>query len=525
MTSETQTPTPSRRFGAGAMLLVGVLSAGLGIGGGLIFHVHDHQHEGAAAPAAAKEIWQCPMHPTIVQDHPGECPICGMKLVKVAATPPAAGARPAKGPAQTKGERKIAFYRNPMGTGEKSPVPMKDSMGMDYIPVYEDELDGGAGAPAVEGLATVNIDPARQQLIGLHTAPVESGAVGGSWRTSGRVAADETRVHHVNLKVGGYVTHAHADFVGQAVKKGEPLFSIYSPDLLAAQEEYLLALRTREQLRKSGAASDGDDLVDSARRKLELWDVPEAELARMAQTGKPVKNLTFYAPASGVITKRDAIPGMRVDAGSMPIELVDLSRVWVLADVYESELRHVKLGMSATLALKAYPNRTFLGRVTFVAPQLDPKTRTVAVRLEFANPTGELKPEMFGEVTLWGATRMGLSIPTDAVIDSGTRNVVFVALGDGKFQPREVQVGDGNGERVEVVKGLSAGEQVVTRANFLIDSESRLRASLEAMTANAGKKPEAAEPAEKATPSAKAEPAAGTGHDHDAQAATEHQGR
>ncbi len=485
MTTETSTPTPSRRrFGAGALLLVALASAGVGIGTGLVFHVHDHGPD--AAPAAAKEQWQCPMHPTVVQDHPGDCPICGMKLVKIAATAPEPGkkaAEPAKGPSEAKGERKIAFYRNPMGTGEKSPVPMKDSMGMDYVPVYEDELDGRGGAPPVEGLASVDIDPARQQLIGLRTAPVESGPVGGAWRTSGRVAADETRTHHVNLKVGGYVGHAHADFVGQTVKKGDPLFSLYSPELLAAQDEYLLALRTRDQLRKGGAAAgDGDDLVASARRKLELWDVPEAELDRIERTGKPIKDLMFYAPASGVITKRDAIPGMRVEAGSMPIELVDLSRVWVLADVYESELRHVKPGMTATLALKAYPDRTFKGRVTFIAPQLDPRTRTVAVRLEFPNPTGELKPEMFGEVTLQGATRKGLRVPADAVIDSGTKNVVFVALGDGKFQPREVQLGDSDGDHVEVVKGLSAGEQVVTRANFLVDSESRLKASLAAMS-------------------------------------------
>jgi Cu(I)/Ag(I) efflux system membrane fusion protein len=493
MTSETPTPEPSsppsspppqpgrRRFGAGALLLVAVLSAGVGIGTGLVFHVHDHAHEGGAGATAARETWQCPMHPTVVQDHPGDCPICGMKLVKVAATPPAGGPKTAQAPG-TKGERKIAFYRNPMGNGHTSPVPMKDEMGMDYVPVYQDELDGGAGTKPVDGLAAVDIDPSRQQLIGLRTATAEVGPVGGAWRTTGKVAADESRVHHLNLKVGGYVTHAHAAFVGQAVRRGEPLFALYSPELLAAQEEYLLALRTRDQLRKAGGGADGDDLVAAARRKLELWDVPEAELARMKRSDRPVKDVMFYAPASGVITKRDAIPGMRLEAGAMPIELVDLSRVWVLADVYEAELRHVKVGMAATMTLKAYPNRTFQGKVTFIAPQLDPRTRTVSVRLEFPNPTGELKPEMYGEVTLLGAPRDGLRIPADAVIDSGTGNVVFVALGEGKFQPREVQLGAGDGEHVEVVKGLAAGERVVTRANFLVDSESRLKASLASMS-------------------------------------------
>ncbi len=496
MTSETPTPgsTPSRRrFGAGALLAVAVASAGLGVGGSVIFH-HHGEDPSAATPAEAKEKWQCPMHPTIVQDHPGDCPICGMKLVKVAGTPASGGAQGGKS-----GERKLAFYRNPMGNGDTSPTPRKDSMGMDYIPVYQDELEGAASAPPpVDGLVTVNIDPSRQQLIGLRTAPAALGAVGGAWRTNGKVAVDETRVHHVNLKVGGFVGHSHAGFLGQAVRKGEPLFTLYSPELLAAQDEYLLALRTRDQLRKGGTdAPDGDDLVASARRKLELWDVPEAEMRRIEATGKPEKELTFYAPASGVITKRDALPGMRVNAGEMPIEMVDLSRVWVLADVYESELRHVKVGMTATLSLKAYPNETFKGRVAFIAPELNPATRTVSVRLEFPNPTGELKPEMFGEVVLKGSARKGLRVPTDAVIDSGTKNVVFVALGDGKFQPREVELGDSDGDHVEVVKGLSEGDQVVTRANFLIDSESRLRASLAAMGAG----PKAPDHAGAGTPS------------------------
>jgi Cu(I)/Ag(I) efflux system membrane fusion protein len=482
-------PPRSRRFGAGALAAVALVSAALGVGSGYVAHHHaDDAPAGGApgAPAQAKERWQCPMHPTVVQDHPGECPICGMKLVKMEATPPAGGQAQAQaqGEAKPAGARKVVFYRNPMDPKVTSHQPKKDEMGMAYLPVYEDEVNGAA--PSATGLVTVNIDPSRQQLIGLRTAAVELGEVGGAWRTTGRVTVDETRVHHVNLKVGGYVGHTEAGFVGQAVKRGEPLFTLYSPELLAAQDEYLLALRTREKLKQNGApGSDGQDLVDASRRKLELWDVPEAELRRMEETGVPVKEVTFFAPAPGVITKRDALPGMRLNPGDMPIELVDLSRVWVRADVYESELRHVKTGMPATLSLKAYPNQTFKGRVAFVDPLLDPKTRTVAVRIEFANAGGELKPEMFGEVVLQGAAREGLRVPTDAVVDSGTQSVVFVALGDGKFQPRPVQLGNSDGKHVEVVSGVTEGEQVVTRANFLVDSESRLRASLAAMAGSA----------------------------------------
>jgi Cu(I)/Ag(I) efflux system membrane fusion protein len=369
-----------------------------------------------------------------------------------------------------------------MDPKQTSPVPRKDEMGMDYVPVYEDELAGGA--PQVEGLATVNIDPARQQLIGLHTAEVTRGPVGASWRTVGRVAVDETRVHHVNVKVSGFVERIYVDFVGKAVRAGEPLFSLYSPELLSVQNEYLLAVKTRSSLAASGTpAGAGDDLVEAARERLRLWDVPDKEIERLERTGRPTKTLTFHSHIAGVVTKKDVVMGHRLSEGDMPYEITDLSQVWVLADAYESDLARIKLGMTAALTLQAFPNQTFKGKVIFIDPILDAKTRTAKVRLAFANPTGELKPEMFGEVTLQAPSREGLRIPADAVIDSGTRKVVFLSLGEGKFQPREVRIGAASGDQVEVLSGLEAGERVVTRANFLVDSESRLKASLAAMGA------------------------------------------
>jgi membrane fusion protein, copper/silver efflux system len=463
--SDTNPPATSRRFGVGALVLV--LAAGLALGGGAAYWwgrgspAHDH----AAPSAEAKTRYTCPMHPTIVSDHPGDCPICGMALVKVGG----AG-----------GERKIAFYRSPMDAKQTSPVPRKDEMGMDYLPVYEDEASGAASP--VEGLATVQIDPQRQQLIGLRTAEVTHGPVGASWKTVGKVAVDETQVHHVNIKVGGFVDTVYVDYVGKPVKRGERLFSIYSPDLLSVQQEYLLALRTRKALAEGGVATGaGDDLVESARERLRLWDISESEIDRLERSGKPTKNLTLYSPMTGVVTKKDIVMGHRLNEGDMPYEITDLSSVWVLADAYESDLARIRLGMPATLSLQAFPNRTFTGKVIFIDPILDPKTRTAKVRIEFPNPKGELRPEMFGEVTLHMPERQGLTIPADAVIDSGTRKVVFVAIGEGKLQPREVQVGPVTGDTVEVLSGLQAGERVVTRANFLIDSESQLRASLAAM--------------------------------------------
>lgn len=432
-----------RRFGGAVLSLACAVSGALGAAGFWIATRHEHRDVAAApapAQAAPAHLWICPMHATIVRDHPGECPICGMKLVPLEKVGPTT--QPAK----------------------------------------------------VEGLAAVTIDPARQQLMGLRTAPVEKGAIGAVWRTVGRVAIDETRVRHINVKVSGFVERVFVDFIGKSVSRGQPLFTFFSPDLVAAQEEYLLALRTQKTLGGSLVGS-GDSLLAAARRKLQLWDIPAADIARLEQTGEVVKSVTLRSPISGVVVKKDVVDGMQLPAGAMPYEIVDLSTVWVLADVYESDLGRVKTGMPARLTLKAFPQKTFEGRVAFIDPLLDPRTRTVKVRLAFSNRSGDLRPEMFGEVVLRGEAREGLRIPADAVIRSGTRSVVFVALGDGKFQPRDVQVGDSDGPNLEVVGGLTEGELVVTRANFLVDSESRLRASLSAMETGPAPPPSAATPA------------------------------
>jgi Cu(I)/Ag(I) efflux system membrane fusion protein len=451
----------TRRFGPLVLAIALVLGLAAGVGTTALVLRRP------AAPATADvphahTTYVCPMHPSITSDKPGECPICGMQLV-VASAPA--------------GERKLLFYRSPMNPAQTSPTPRKDEMGMDYVPVYSDE---GGGSPSVRGLATVGIDPQRQQLIGLRTAPVTEGPVGGSWRTVGRVAVDETRVHHVSLKFSGFIEQVFVDYVGKQVRAGEPLFSIYSPDVVSAEEEYLLALRTRASL-GAGSAQAGEDLVAAARERLKLWDIPEQEIRRLERTGKAHRTVTLSTPMGGVVTKKDVVMGHRVVEGDMPYEITDLSQVWVLADAYESDLGRVKLGTPASLTLQAFPNREFPGKVVFIDPIMDPKSRTAKVRLAFPNPTGELRPEMFGEVTLRTPARTGLSIPTDAIIDSGTHKVVFVSLGEGKFRPREVKIGASDGERSEVLEGLSAGDQVVTRANFLVDSESRLRASLGAL--------------------------------------------
>ena len=366
-----------------------------------------------------------------------------------------------------------------MDAKQTSPTPRKDEMGMNFLPVYQDEL---AGAAPVPGLAAVNIDPARQQLIGLRTAPVTKGSIGATWRTVARIQVDPTRVRQTNVKVDGFVERIYVDFVGQAVRKGQPLFALYSPSLLAAQNEYLLALQTSEALAKGGTLSEnGETLVAAARRRLELWDVPAAEIDRLARTRQPTKTVTMVSPIGGVVTAKNIVQGARVNPGEAPYEITDLSEVWVMADAYETDLRRIHDGMKATLSLPAYPNRSFLGHVAFIDPVLDPKTRTTKVHLHFSNSTRELKPEMYGEVALEGVAQEGLRIPADAVIRTGTKDVVFLARGEGRFEPRVVQIGHKSGDQVEVVGGLEPGQEVVTRANFLVDSESQLRASLSAI--------------------------------------------
>lgn len=404
-----------------------------------------HEHHDVA------EQYQCPMHPAVVQDHPGLCPICNMKLVKVT---------PAKVEPQTKTPR---FYRSPMDPKITSPVPMKDSMGMDFVPVFDD----ADTRSEVDGLGFVELDPARQQLIGLKTAQADVGVVGGALRTSARVSVDETRVRKVNVKVGGFIEKLYVDFVGKPVRKGQPLYSLYSPEILGAENELLVAKKMNDA-----------QLLAASRRKLELWGVPSGELERLEREQTASGVVTFLSSVSGVVTAKDVVEGSRVELGAMPFEIVDLSTVWVWADVYETELRFITPGLTASLRLDAWPGREWQGKVLFVDPVLDAKTRTARVRLAFSNAQGELKPEMFGEVTLAREARPVLRIPADAVVQTGTQQVVFVARGEGRFEPRVIEVGERGREFVEVLSGLVAGEAVVTRANFLVDSESRLRASL-----------------------------------------------
>ena len=477
-------PEPEPRKPGSPLKMLGVLTLGLAVGfsaAGLFMESHEHPAPSGSRPGPAGGpaqpdpgkilFYRSPMDPKVTSPTPKKDDM-GMDYVPVYASD-VDGQAPAPGSA---GKGKILFYRSPMDPKVTSPTPKQDEMGMDYVPVYESEV--AAQAPPVAGRATITIDPDRQQLIGLTTAPAVMGNVNGTVTTVGTVAVDQTRVRKINVKVDGFIDKLFVDYLGMAVAKGQPLFSLYSPDFVSSQREYLLALKTAAALSKGDYQASGDDLVRAARERLRLWDVPDAEIERLAKTGQVEKDLVLRSPISGAVTAKNVVQGSRVGPGESPFEITDLSRVWVQAALYEPELSRIHVGSRAEFTLQALPGRTFEGRVAFLDPVLDPQTRTVNARLAFANPDGDLKPGMFGTAVIHGRDQQGLLIPLDALLDAGLHKVVFVSLGDGHFEPRTVTVGRTVGEQVEILSGLESGEQVVTRASFLVDSESRLKAAL-----------------------------------------------
>ncbi len=387
--------------------------------------------------------------------------------------------------------RKVLYYQDPMHPWYKFDKPgFAPDCGMKLVPVYADEQQMGAAGTSPPG--AVQISPARQQLMGVTTALAEYRPVEKTIRTVGQVAIDETRLADVRVKVNGWIQKVFVDYTWQAVKKGDPLFTIYSPDLLATEQEYLLALRARKTLGASPyqeVSLGTESLLDAARHRLALWDLTDAQIAQMEETGKAPHEITFYAPASGFVMDRKAYPNQYVTPDTELYKLVDLSRVWVQADVYEFEMPSISLGQAATLTTESLPGVAIQGKLAYVNPEVKADTRTGTVRIEIPNPNLKLKPGMFANVELHKSFGRQLTVPVDALLDSGARQVVFVDLGQGAFAPRDVTVGERMPDYVAILSGLRAGERVVTRANFLIDSESNLRQSMEGMAGMPGMKP------------------------------------
>jgi Cu(I)/Ag(I) efflux system membrane fusion protein len=388
---------------------------------------------------------------------------------------PAAASGEAAGPAKA---RKVLYYRNPMGLPDTSPTPKKDPMGMDYIPVYEgeDEDAGGSGASN-----QIRISAEKVQKLGVRTEAAALRRIDRSVRASGRVEPDERRVVAVAPRFEGWVEKLHVNVTGQPVAKGQPLFEVYSPEMVSAQREYAIALEGMQAMKDADDASRAGmrQLAESSLLRMRNWELSPEQIDALVKGGQVQRTVTVRSPVAGIVTEKKALQGMRFMPGEMLYQITDLSSVWVLADVAEMDIGAVRAGTAATVRIPAYPARSFSGRVAYVYPTLNAETRTVPVRLELANPAHLLKPSMFAQVEMaLGGGKPVLTVPDSAVIDSGARQLVLVRVGEGRFEAREVQLGERGASVVEVLKGVQEGEQVVVAANFLIDAESNLRAAV-----------------------------------------------
>ena len=437
------------------VLLVAALVVGA-FGGGYFYA----RHSGGSAEGGRKVLyWIDPMHPAYKSDKPGIAPDCGMKLVPVYAD---GGPAPA-----AEAPKKVLYYYDPKDPNYHADKPgLNPETGNDLVAAYD--------APA-PGSITVSAE--KQQLAGVSFGTVESASAESRIRAAGKVMVDETRISRVSTKVDGWVDNVMADVTGSPVRKGQPLFTLYSPELIASQQEYLLALRSKEILQKSSLASaqtQSDSLIAAARRRLEYWDLTDAQIDEIARTGKPIRNVTIYSPAGGHILERKVFPRQRVTPEMELYTIVDLSHLWVMADVFEHDAWRIQPGQAATVRLTNAPGSPISARVDHILPQVDPATRTLKVRLDVPNPGMRLRPDMFVDVDFRFLDSARMTVPDGAVLDTGTRKTAFVDRGNGVLEPRQVETGIHFDDRVEILSGLKAGERIVISGNFLIDSESQL---------------------------------------------------
>jgi RND family efflux transporter MFP subunit len=480
------------------LLFIGLVAAGFvgGFGYGRWYGPHRHEEAATKKPKG----YHCPMHPSYHSDKPGDCPICGMKLV-----PDDDAAHPVGAEAQ-KPTGKILYYRDPKAPNFKSDKPgINPETGSDLEPVYESD-------PAAMPMGTIRVSPEKQQVIGVKFGEVTPSAGVHSFRSVGQVTMDETRFTKVQTRIDGWIEKVYVDFTGKFVEKGQPLLTMYSPEMLASQREYLLALRSREIMKGnplSDSKQQSDSLLEAARKRLELFSLSEAQIQEITRTGQPLTNITIYSPISGYVMMRNAFPKQRITSETELYTVVDLSKVWIMADVFENEASMIQVGLPARIKLSYGTGRAFSGRVSYIQPQVDAMTRTLKVRIEADNPSMTLKPDMFVDVEFNVSMPARMTVPAEAVLDTGLKKTVFVDRGNGYLEPRQVETGERIGDRIEITKGLSPTERIVISGNFLIDSESQLKSSAAGMAGHqhggASSKPAASGPA----------PAAPAEHKHD----------
>lgn len=431
------------------LLLIGAVAVG--------FYVYRQKTQAnkGSGEMQAKDSYYCPMHPQYKADKPIDCPICSMKLVKFESTP----------------------------SGENKSMDSQSMPGMDMS-----TSSGASSATSSTSNNTIFVDPQRQQLIGVQFAKAISKPLSKEIRVVGKVSFDETKITHIHTKVTGYLENVFVDYVGKPVKKGDPLFTIYSPDLVATEQEYLLALNSNKELSKSSfeeVSFGSSSLLEATRKRLKLWDVSDKEIEELEKEGKAKRELTFYSPVDGVVTERAAYGHGRFVNPEMDLySIVDLSTVWIIGEVYEYEMPFVKLGQTVEIEMP-YSDKKFshIGKITYIYPSLDAKTRTAKIRIECNNPNFSFKPEMFVNMKININLGEHLVVPEDSVMDTGQQQYVFVDKGNGYFEPRLVKVGTSSDGFYVIESGLEEGEQVVTAANFILDSESRLKGAF----ANMGK--------------------------------------
>ncbi|MDE0450211.1 MAG: efflux RND transporter periplasmic adaptor subunit [Gammaproteobacteria bacterium] len=458
-----------KRFGKWWFLLAG-LALGTSMSALLLWNpvrsalLPEAVQEGHAETVQAPEtLYTCGMHPEVIRHEAGNCPICGMKLVRKETEPRA-------------DSRKVLYWRAPMDPNYRSDAPGKSPMGMDLVPVYEDQAGAEGG---------VRVSPSFLQNFAVRTTVVTRGTLPVSIRTVGVLAHNEEKVVSVNTKFDGWIEKARVNNVGETVEKGDPLFDIYSPQLVTTQREYLAAMDYLARLEQSGAYPEAVDrarsLLDAARERLRYWDITEAQIDALEASGTATRTVTFFSPASGFVVDKmgDSLEGMKLSPGMTVLKIADHSTLWAQAEFYEEDLRHVREGSRATIEVDAFPGRRWEGRILFFRSAVNEATRSLTAFVEVANPDLSLRPKMYVDVSVWaeGATD-AVIVPAEAVLHSGERSVVIVASGGGLFQPREIELGMTAEGMQEVTDGLAPGEEIVVSSQFLIDSESNLKAAI-----------------------------------------------
>jgi Cu(I)/Ag(I) efflux system membrane fusion protein len=428
---------------------------------------------GAEGESEKTQLWTCGMHPQVIQDEPGLCPICNMNLVPLNAEPAPASSNTAK-------EKKIKYWVAPMDPNYISDKPGKSPMGMDLVPVYEEEETEATG---------IHVDPNFIQNFAVRTTAAEKGSIPIVIRTIGTLDYNQKNIVSVNTKFEGWIEKANVNYIGEPVKRGDVLFEIYSPPLVTTQQEYLATLDYLEKLSSKGdeeAVKRAKSLLEATRERLQYWDITDAQIEELKSRKASTRTLKILSPVSGIVIEKmgDSLEGMKLMPGMNVFKIADLSNVWAEIDVFEHQIQYLRIGQKADITLDAFPGRHWTGEITYLDPTLDQKTRTLTAYVEIENPDRKLRPEMYANVEIHVPAVSGaVKIPSEAILHTGERNVVVVEKDKGFFEPREVTLGAEGEGYTQITKGLREGEKVVISSQFLIDSESNLKEAISKMLA------------------------------------------